>query len=1540
MAEISGYSQILAELKAQNPEIYSEMTMFYQQSDWDRLANNEIALQEFVERCQQRIAENAKAKEVLDSAVGAQIDEANEGEVSNEELGTDGGSSENGGSEEEKAARVEPMLSDPYHWEEFYAPAPEEEAKRFDDAYQLLNSEEGKEFQKTPRWTATNLSFGNNKDQALNETLDMCACRRLASSNEKVTLESLSDARMEESMRIKVEYYNSLFAIEHKNDYNSIKAETHLNRVLKIDQAVREGKSEQEIFKMLGINPKEDTQKTALNTAIHANIQPLSNFVDKKKSFRKAMHSFGQVMDKLQKLEQNHPLLALGVNSFLAGNVAYMGFRSVLASRALYNDYQGFKDYATFREVYKDQISEQGFKRWQEQNKESKVGKNDYDQVKKYDSYSAYLEKHSVNHISEEEFKQLKKFQKKQEFTREEFDTLRQVGGNYEAYAAQFKEKAVSKELYDSIGKYADIRRAQDYGEYTKKAGDRAVSEQEYNQVKVLTRSVGKISMSQALKDKTTRKAMMAHSVIFARSLPVIGQTYALGMAAKKMTQKSYWQGMKARVQESGKAIKTLWVKRGRDKEAWKQLRDNGATLLAEVGGTGLLFLGTQNLFAQGSNFVDEVRTSDQSFGEVVGSEIQKSVNDSITKMQNMPNEIVNAPADIANRVTNAVDSVQNFILGEHQAVADNTKSSEQPVQTDSISLDARAEAMREALARDHTATMDSVTHDSIMQQPRDNVRIDTPVRPNDDIRFDADPEALREVLAKDHTTTADTIQNDTLKFDFNKEFAQYQWPNQGAAFAAADSATVEDVKVPYALGEHPLEQDAVQLDQGVVDDGKTVTLNDEQKANLESLFKMYPRAATIILEGNENPSINDVTKGGFSVEGENKLYSSGVISSAKLQELYESGKFSSEQMQSLTKFADAHFENGQMNDALRNELYGHSPEVKHEQQSSEDRSKSDVAAKEDNTGTEHNVASEEKVDAYSFDKNGNIIYHPDALKDMAGMNPEDYDARVYQDLLRRQAAGETLDAGALKFLDNYKTVHPDVQDLSVQNNNEAPREVVEEEYVTEQSHQEQGAEEKLSGITLHHRDMENGGYELYGSGEMNGKMIDVSNYYDESGKLQVTQYTVHEGEDKSTIIKSQMLDGRAYTVVTEIDGDKTTTREIDGNASKVMREILGENDQKSSEGKETKGLEESKKLVSDEERNEREEPAQSDKVRSSTFRGKYWMEEDANGMPQLHCRMSNPQAIQADRELVHAFQNTIGGSGHDYHALGGLLRADNYGAEHRDNPSMSGIMVKCEYLAQTIARNEAVYQDMEHRIEQGETLDKIEMQWRQNYESDMEKIGLTRENGRLIYSPAHHQADILERSTEQNEALSANEDNSERRVYNLDENGQETKVEDKSGEQMTEQQSVEPTRLNRGGFNGTYTITDTENGYKFASNGSVQVDQTILNAVRPNMHYPDENGNYVGANGMIKSENFNVANSKATMLAQSLTRNEAIYSHLMEEGEWRDLTNGERLFMSQHDKTLSSAGLERDTNGEIIRKNEYEGQARAAARRGRGYGD
>ena len=1463
MAENADFSSLLEEIKENMPELYQEMEAYAQRTGKSlaELSKDEA----FVSRYSARYSERKDAVTALDNAVDEEIAGAGpeeDGAVADDDVAASGS--------EEAAASSETLaaVSDPFRWEEFYAPVPEVEAARFDKAYDLLNGEEGKAYRESPAWQGSAFEFDNSENKSLEETLNLSACRRLASSNEDITLENLSSARAEESARIKVEYYNSLYALAVGDKYNSIKAETHLNRIFKIDEAVRAGKSEKEIFKMLAINPNEATQKMAQTTVARANMQPVSDFVDSRKKFSRGMHNLGKVMDRIQKFEQKNPLFGLAVNYVAAGNPIYMGYRSVLSARALYNDFQGFKDYAAFREVYKNDVAELGLKRWKEQNPESKVSANDYNQIKAYDTYEAYCEKHKSeeNRVSEEEFRQLKKFQKKAAFTREEFESLRQAAGMpYEEYAKKAGDRAVSKEMFDNLVKYTDIRRTQNYAEYAKNVGDRAASEAEYNQVKTLNRALNKVSVGQALKDKTTRKAMMAHSVIFVRSLPVVGQGYALGMAVKNMVSKSYWQGVKAKARGTGHAVKTLWSKKGRDKEAWKELYSNGGGLVAEVAGAGILAGG-----------VSSVAAGYDGTGTTINYTPGEDVRTAADNTQTLADVQTAAPVTESPSLWTRFQRFMGYGSQEVQAdaaVADSTVLNT-AVQADSLQTELQAD------------TLQNVQH----------------------------PDALR-------VTAAPVL-------DFQQDWMRPDFVN------AADSA---DVQVPYAPGEQ--ESDVRNGgDQVLVEPRETaVKLNDVQKTNLNALFEQYPRAASIILEGNDNPAVDDVTKGTFTLEGEGNLYKSGVISSAQLQEMMAEGKFTSAQLESLSRFADANFENGKMNAELAGQLYGSDGGVKEEVQTrntgGDGENKEDGQKEKQHTDEENNGGGQERGSAirfYSFDKDGNIIYSAESLQDLNGLNPDQMDARAYQDLLTRQANGEQLDAGALKFLESYKESHPDLQQRT-ENGNEGEN--------TETVLNDREQTEQLSGIALTRHDFESGkGYEMLGSGEINGKQVDVVNLFDENDRQLVSQYTIHEGEDRSTVIKTQLGDdGRPYTLVTEIDGDKTTTREVD-NAREVLRETLAGEEKQN--GQETKGLEESRNLANNDENGEEKEvQTHTDKVRSSTFRGRYWLEADANGEnPQLRFRMGDPSQIAVDRELVAAFQNTVDGSGSSYTALGGRLTADNFGAENRDNPNASGIMVKCENLARTIALNEAVYQDMEHRLANGEELSELDMKWRQKYEYDLEDIGLSRENGRLVYEPEHVSSQTTDLRQEE-----VNRDNQggSRRVYQLNENGNDgqnggenTEIgQTEKQERERENESVNTdgllhasevngyTQLEGKGIKIAYTLTD-DGGVRYANNATVVVDKNVLQAIRSQYDNPTPK-----------------ESGESLNMARDITKGEVIYDYLQQESGNRELTDAENSFMQKHNQTLERVGLVRDNGGEIVKKDAYEGQPRAFVKRGREYG-
>ena len=64
-------------------------------------------------------------------------------------------------------------------------------------------------------------------------------------------------------------------------------------------------------------------------------------------------------------------------------------------------------------------------------------------------------------------------------------------------------------------------------------------------------------------------------------------------------------------------------------------------------------------------------------------------------------------------------------------------------------------------------------------------------------------------------------------------------------------------------------------------------------------------------------------------------------------------------------------------------------------------------------------------IQGYSFDENGQVIYRME-LGDLDNMDPEQMDARIYQDLQARLANGEQLDGNALKFMEQYKAAHPE----------------------------------------------------------------------------------------------------------------------------------------------------------------------------------------------------------------------------------------------------------------------------------------------------------------------------------------------------------------------------------------------------------------------------------------------------------------------------------------------------------------------------------
>ena len=315
MADTKDFSSALEEMKQKAPEIYEDFIRWYGPGDLQALSSNEAVFNDFAAQFNAEVEKREKAEQILDNAVNDDLAAAGAAAEGPEEDAADESAEE--AAEEEVAdhgvsAQTESMLSDPFHWEDFYAPAPEVETVRFNEAYELLNSEAGRNLQQQEVWKNNNIRIDGSDDKSLEEALNLSACRRLASSDQEISLDALNAARQEERARIEVEYYNNLYAVALGDKYNNIKGETHLERILKIDQAVRAGKTEKEIFKMLAINPNDGAKKMALATTTQANVKPITDFMEKRSKFSRGMHGFGKVMDWCQKFESKTRCLGWG----------------------------------------------------------------------------------------------------------------------------------------------------------------------------------------------------------------------------------------------------------------------------------------------------------------------------------------------------------------------------------------------------------------------------------------------------------------------------------------------------------------------------------------------------------------------------------------------------------------------------------------------------------------------------------------------------------------------------------------------------------------------------------------------------------------------------------------------------------------------------------------------------------------------------------------------------------------------------------------------------------------------------------------------------------------------------------------------------------------------------------------------------------------------------------------------------------------------------------------------------------------------------
>lgn len=530
----------LNSLRTLNPQLYDEFIKDYSSTSLDAIIANDDEFSKLTSRFQEYMSQK-NAEKIVQQAVEAEVSTgvAETPEINNTNIDANA----------DKAA-------DPYYWEGFYRPATQEDIARAEEITKKLEGE-WKENKTNSSYLANNITVS----PSLNPVLELVATRRLAMSAQDITFENFNNSRAVEKQRMQVEYYTSLYALSiGKEKYASLKAVEMLNRISVIDAAIKEGKTAEEIYKILDIKPSEDQKKVAAEITSRSNIEPVRVWANGAKKF---LHKAGRFMDKMQKLESEHSGLAIGVNMQLAGNPIYMAYKSVMASRAIYNDFKGFQEYAAFRSLYvKDSTK--------------KFRRSDYDKLKQSASVS------------------------------------------YESYVASFsqkdkdKNKVMSKDIFEQATQFSTVNSRENYEEYLRDAKtnklSKVLSEEEYNKVHVMTKNVKSVPIYKGFTNLDTLKQVGAHSIIFFSSLPLIGQSYAAFKTADNICKKSYWQTLGSKVTSSGKSIKKLWQAKGQDKEAWKELYSSSSRLISEVAGAVILVNGASRYDL---NFVGSASAAD-----------------------------------------------------------------------------------------------------------------------------------------------------------------------------------------------------------------------------------------------------------------------------------------------------------------------------------------------------------------------------------------------------------------------------------------------------------------------------------------------------------------------------------------------------------------------------------------------------------------------------------------------------------------------------------------------------------------------------------------------------------------------------------------------------------------------------------------------------------------------------------------------------------------------------------------------------------------
>ena len=175
---------------------------------------------------------------------------------------------------------------------------------------------------------------GLNED--FEELAYQSAIRSLALSEDEITQENLERHIESQSNRIATEYYSGIWAAQQpEKKLNGHTTEHYANVVEKINQMVEQKQGKEQVYQNLfgeKNRPSAQTEKNVTILVINTNTAPISDWL------KKMGETGAKFLDKMQKLEQDHPLASLAAN-LAVGSVAspaLMAYRMSLASRNIY----------------------------------------------------------------------------------------------------------------------------------------------------------------------------------------------------------------------------------------------------------------------------------------------------------------------------------------------------------------------------------------------------------------------------------------------------------------------------------------------------------------------------------------------------------------------------------------------------------------------------------------------------------------------------------------------------------------------------------------------------------------------------------------------------------------------------------------------------------------------------------------------------------------------------------------------------------------------------------------------------------------------------------------------------------------------------------------------------------------------------------------------------------------------------------------------------------------------------------------------------